>query len=225
MTIFNLPDLGEGLLEAEIHEWYVKEGDEVQQDQPIVSMETAKAVVDVPAPQAGVIKKLYGTPGTIVRTGAPLMEFVKAENKQTSSTVVGNLEEKQDIQLKHIEPAAVSSEYIKATIQTKRLANQLGVSLRDINPTGEYGLITEEDVKTYAKSHQGTSLRNAEPLTGVRRQMAIAMQQSHQQVVPVTIYDDADITHWTSPFDITVRLIEAICIAAKTEPALNCWFN
>jgi pyruvate dehydrogenase E2 component (dihydrolipoamide acetyltransferase) len=225
MTIFNLPDLGEGLLEAEIHEWFVKEGDAVQQDQAIVSMETAKAVVDVPAPQAGIIKKLYGAPGTIIRTGTPLMEFVKAENQPTSSTVVGKLEEKQDVQLKHIESTATNSEYIKATIQTKRLANQLGVSLREVNPTGEFGLITDEDVQTYAKSHQGTSLKNAEPLIGVRRQMAIAMQQSHQQVVPVTIYDDANITHWSSPFDITVRLIQAICIAAKAEPALNCWFN
>lgn len=224
MTIFNLPDLGEGLLEAEIHEWYIKEGDEVHQDQPIVSMETAKAVVDVPAPQAGIIKKLYGTPGTIIRTGTPLIEFEKLDNQQTSSTVVGSLEEKQDIQLTHLELSNPNSQ-IKATIQTKRLANQLGISLRDINPTGDYGLITEEDVRTFAKSHQGASFKNGEALTGVRRQMAIAMQQSHQQVVPVTIFDDADISHWKSPFDITVRLIQAICAAVKIEPALNAWFN
>ena len=50
MKIFYLPDLGEGLAEAEIREWYVKEGDTVHVDQPLVSMETAKAVVDVPSP-------------------------------------------------------------------------------------------------------------------------------------------------------------------------------
>lgn len=50
MNIFNLPDLGEGLPDAEIHEWFVKEGDTVKADQPLVSMETAKAVVDVPLP-------------------------------------------------------------------------------------------------------------------------------------------------------------------------------
>ena len=62
MKIFYLPDLGEGLAEAEIREWYVKVGDEVKVDQPLVSMETAKAVVDVPSPQAGKIAALHGKP-------------------------------------------------------------------------------------------------------------------------------------------------------------------
>jgi 2-oxoisovalerate dehydrogenase E2 component (dihydrolipoyl transacylase) len=60
MSIFNLPDLGEGLPDAEIHEWFVKEGEQVTLDQPLVSMETAKAVVDVPCPQNGTIIKFFG---------------------------------------------------------------------------------------------------------------------------------------------------------------------
>ena len=60
MKIFYLTDLGEGLAEAEIREWYVKVGDEVTVDQPLVSMETAKAVVDVPSPYAGKIGELHG---------------------------------------------------------------------------------------------------------------------------------------------------------------------
>ena len=58
MIIFKLPDLGEGLPEAEIREWYVKVGDEVVTDQPMVSVETAKALVDVPAPYDVVVEKL-----------------------------------------------------------------------------------------------------------------------------------------------------------------------
>ena len=60
MKIFYLPDLGEGLPEAEIREWSLHEGDEVKVDQPIASMETAKAVVEIPAPRSGRIIKLYG---------------------------------------------------------------------------------------------------------------------------------------------------------------------
>jgi 2-oxoisovalerate dehydrogenase E2 component (dihydrolipoyl transacylase) len=75
MSIFNLPDLGEGLPDAEIVEWHVKVGDTVEVDQPMVSMETAKAVVDVPVPTAGVVVKLYGEPGDVIDTGAPLIEF------------------------------------------------------------------------------------------------------------------------------------------------------
>jgi 2-oxoisovalerate dehydrogenase E2 component (dihydrolipoyl transacylase) len=227
MTIFNLPDLGEGLLEAEIHEWYVKEGDTVQQDQPIVAMETAKAVVDVPAPQAGIIKKIYGQPGTIIRTGAPLIEFVAQETAQSSATVVGKLEEKQEMNLEHLIDTTIATNMTpKATVQTKRLAQRLGVDLNTVIGTGSYGVITAEDVERFVPKHALlTEHSHKEPLKGVRRQMALAMQQSHQQVVPVTIYDDADISNWQTPFDISVRLIQAICFACQEEPSLNAWFN
>ena len=75
MSVFNLPDLGEGLPDAEIVEWLVSEGDEVEVDQPLVSMETAKAVVEVPSPFSGKVVKFYGGPGDVIKTGAPLAEF------------------------------------------------------------------------------------------------------------------------------------------------------
>jgi len=75
MKTFNLPDLGEGLPDAEIVEWLVKEGDTVKLDQPIVSMETAKAVVEVPSPYTGRIAKLHGADGDVINTGAPLVDF------------------------------------------------------------------------------------------------------------------------------------------------------
>jgi pyruvate dehydrogenase E2 component (dihydrolipoamide acetyltransferase) len=75
MKTFNLPDLGEGLAEAEIVRWHVNVGDVVTADQPMVAVETAKAVVEVPAPFSGVIRKLHGQPGDIIATGAPLIEF------------------------------------------------------------------------------------------------------------------------------------------------------
>ncbi len=84
MKLFNLPDLGEGLPDAEIVEWHVKEGDTVQEDQPMVSMETAKAVVDVPCPYSGVITKLYGQPGDVIDTGAVLVEFDGVQTKDTT---------------------------------------------------------------------------------------------------------------------------------------------
>ncbi len=75
MKQFHLPDLGEGLPDAEIVEWHVKEGDKVKVDQPMVSMETAKAVVDVPSPYSGTIIKLHGQPGDVIDTGAVLVTF------------------------------------------------------------------------------------------------------------------------------------------------------
>ena len=72
---FHLPDLGEGLPDATIVEWFVKEGDVIRLDEPLVSMETAKAVVEVPSPVSGKVLKLAGNAGDIVVTGAMLAEF------------------------------------------------------------------------------------------------------------------------------------------------------
>ncbi|WP_312253442.1 biotin/lipoyl-containing protein, partial [Stenotrophomonas sp.] len=72
---FNLPDLGEGLPDATIVEWFVKEGDVIKLDEPLVSMETAKAVVEVPSPVSGKVLKLSGAAGDIIPTGSVLASF------------------------------------------------------------------------------------------------------------------------------------------------------
>ncbi|WP_319017730.1 biotin/lipoyl-containing protein, partial [Xanthomonas sacchari] len=77
---FNLPDLGEGLPDATIVEWFVKEGDTIRLDEPLVSMETAKAVVEVPSPVSGKVLKLAGAPGDIVVTGNMLAQFAPDPN-------------------------------------------------------------------------------------------------------------------------------------------------
>jgi len=75
MSNFNLPDLGEGLAEAEIVRWHVKTGDHINADDPLLAVETAKAIVEVPSPLAGTIKAIHGNPGDTVATGALLVEF------------------------------------------------------------------------------------------------------------------------------------------------------
>ena len=93
MRRFNLPDLGEGLQEAEIVRWHVAEGDTVAVDQPMVAMETAKAVVEVPAPWAGVVQALHGKPGDTIATGAPLVDFhadAEAGNAEAAPVATGS---------------------------------------------------------------------------------------------------------------------------------------
>lgn len=91
MKHFKLPDLGEGLPEAEIVQWHVEAGDTVEADQILVSVETAKAIVEVPSPQAGTIARLFGEVGDIIHTGEPLLAF-EGEGDD-SGTVVGKLKE------------------------------------------------------------------------------------------------------------------------------------
>jgi len=83
MKVFNLPDLGEGLPDAEIVEWLVEEGDTVSLDQPLVSMETAKAVVEVPSPFAGKVVTFHGQAGDVIATGAPLATFADEGDAET----------------------------------------------------------------------------------------------------------------------------------------------
>lgn len=225
MNIFKLPDLGEGLPDAEIHEWFVAVGDTVKADQPMVSMETAKAVVDVPCPHDGVISRLYGKPGDVIKTGEPLVAFESdsASTRADKGTVVGNLEESHEVSEDNFTIGA-SGARAKATAGVRMLAKKHGVELSSLKGSGEHGVITREDVELEI-SRRNTPPHGFEPLRGVRRAMLSSMTQSHREVVPVSIFDEADIHAWKNGTDITVRLIRAITHAAKVEPALNAWYD
>ncbi|MCX7120512.1 MAG: dihydrolipoamide acetyltransferase family protein [Gammaproteobacteria bacterium] len=236
MKIFKLPDLGEGLPDAIIREWYVKEGETVTKDQPIVAMETAKALVDVPAPFDAVIEKLFGEPNETVLTGKPLIGFQGEPDPndfpKDTGTVVGKIEQSEKIiSEKQFSSTTIEAHSnIKATPAVRALARQLGVNLSEIKYGGER--ITADDVKNAigtqkaaAPSSTETDTSDWEPLSGIRRAMVMSMQKSHQDIVPVTIIDDADIFAWVGKQDITVRIIRAIIEAAKIEPALNAHFD
>jgi len=229
MKMFHLPDLGEGLAEAEIHEWHVKVGDVVKVDQPLVVMETAKAVVDVPSPHAGKIAKLFGKKGDIIQTGAPLVEFEGESEpaRKDKGTVVGNLEESTHVldegEIIIGSAKKVSNPAVKAMPAVRALAKQLNIDLNTVKPTGPQGQITAEDVQK-SVAPKKSLFEKGEALHGVRRVMAIGMTHSHQEIVPVTIMDDADITDLSSS-DVTVCLLQAIISAIKTEPALNVWYD
>lgn len=218
MTIFKLPDLGEGLVEAEIVEWLVKPGDQVHEDQHLVSVETAKAVVDIPSPFHGVIKKIYGKRGEMIEVGKALIEF-ESNEANTSTTVAGKLEIGDSI----IQETArvIAPTEIKATPAIRALAKQHQVDLQHIQGTGYEGAITRADVLQAAAA---TSPQH-KPSQSTRRAMAKVMSQAQAQVVPVTIYDDANIDAWPAGTDITVRTIRAIVIASRAEPTLNAWFK
>lgn len=156
---FLLPDLGEGLEEAELLEWCVKIGDQVEENQTLAKMETAKALVEVPSPRTGVIASLHGKAGQPIKVGTPLVtyrgeppdsrapEHLSAtsgngktrEEPADSGTVVGNLPAEAD-----------SSEAVRAAPAVRRLAREMGVELEQLTGTGIGGRITAADVKASA---------------------------------------------------------------------------
>lgn len=224
MKIFKLPDLGEGLPDAIIREWHVKVGDKITKDQPMAAMETAKALVDVVAPYDAVVEKLFGQADDTIETGKPLIGFEgesQVEEKKDTGTVVGKIETgAKSVSNAHFTSISVSASS-NATPAVRALARQLKVDLSKITATNDR--ITVEDVK---KAAEKIALPEGfEKLSNVKRAMVLAMQQSHQDIVPVTLIDDADISAWQGKQDITVRIIRAMIEACKVEPALNAHFN
>lgn len=238
MKIFNLPDLGEGLTEAEINEWHVKEGDEVKLDQPMLSVETAKAIVEVPAPRDGVVAKLHGQVGDMIDVGKPLVEFTEGEGEggaeeEDAGSVVGNLQHESSV-LKEsatgVQTTRASGTGHQAFPAVRALAKRLGVDISSLQGSGASGQITKADVEA-AGGNSRTTLRKeptiegAVPVKGIRRSMAKSMSKSHAEVVPVGLYDDCDIHAWPKGTDINARIIRSICTGIKAEPILNAWYD
>ncbi len=225
MRTFNLPDLGEGLTDAQIREWFINPGDTIELDQPLVSVETAKALVDIPAPFAGKVTKLYGNAGDNINVGSPLIEVEteaqKQEIVQKSDTVVGEL--KQDtttMQTPHHQN--IDSNTPPITPALRALARRLQVNLKDVKYCGTR--MTAEDIKKHAdQSHQLP--QGFTPLSPIQQAMALNMQKSQQEVTPITLTDDADISAWFKQEDLTLRCIQALIHAVNANPLLNSHFN
>lgn len=244
MHIFKLPDLGEGLPEAEIVEWFIKPGDVVTADQLMVSMETAKAIVEIPCPENATVVKLYGESGDIIHTGDPLVEFSEEgivassqsgvideathtkeepEPVKASTSVVGELHTSAGKLKETAQSVSGNSVGVKATPAVRALAHRYNIDLAIVTPSGPHSTVTAADVERVVKIF--ADVGELVPLKGVRRSMAKAMTQAHAEVVPVTIHDDADISTWFVNGDITVRLIRAMGLACAAEPTLNAWYD
>jgi len=247
-TVFNLPDLGEGLPDAEIVEWHVAEGDKVEKDQELVAVETAKAIVEVPSPYAGTLVKRYGEPGDVLEVGQPLAEFdvegaaaeqaeaeaaerkapeaqarEKAEQRKDAGSVVGAVESGEEVVEERATGGGPRAAGVKATPAVRALAKRLGVELSTVSPSGADGMVTAHDVRRVAKILE--EVGPMEKLRGVRKHMARSMAQAHEQVAAATVMDDADIHHWDDRQNVMMRLIRAIIAAREAEPALNAWYD
>jgi len=240
MSIFKLPDLGEGLQEADIREWHVKVGDTVAVDQPLLAVETAKAVVEVPSPQAGVIKKLFGAVGDTMDVGKPLVEFegdaaaeaapaavVDHGGARTGAitdtgTVVGAMKSSNDVVAEKATTVGTAAG-IKVTPAVRALAHRLNVDLTIVTPSGPDGMITAPDVQRVHKIL--TDVGPMEKLRGPRKAMALSMAQARDEVMPTTVTDDAVLHAWEGKQDLTIRLIRALVAGVKAQPSLNAWYD
>jgi pyruvate dehydrogenase E2 component (dihydrolipoamide acetyltransferase) len=238
MADFKLPDLGEGVTEAEIDKWLVQEGDVIDEDAPLVEVITDKATAEIPSPFAGTVSRIHVQAGQIVPVGTVLVTIgdgeVSTEATPSAPATVGAPA--------GIPPApqtrssgSTPDPAVKATPPVRKLARELGVDLETVNGSGPGGRITREDVEAHPTSGETAQMGGRrEPLRGVRRTIAARMSDAHRVIPPVTHVEECDVTELDATRKLAnerapqlLRLtympfiVKAVVRALKTYPALN----
>jgi pyruvate dehydrogenase E2 component (dihydrolipoamide acetyltransferase) len=210
----------------------------------LLSVETAKAVVEVPSPVSGRVKALHGENGQRIEIGAALVEF--ADVNADSGTVVGHMPAVSGDyaagSLGASGETAKSLQRIQAVPAARALARSLGVDLATLKGSGNGGLITLEDViasglpTAKSATPRGSTMRPApqptplgdsqvQELKSLRRAMAQSMAMSRDSVMECTVVDDADLRQWRGRDDYTVRVLRAMARACGSVPGLNAWYD
>lgn len=248
---FRLPDIGEGLTEAEIVRWLVAVGDRVREDEPIVEIQTDKAVTEMPAPTTGVVATLGGGVGDLIRVGEVLVVIDDGNGTAAAAppeTVA--------------EPRAAAVSRPKAAPATRGLARRLGVDLAAVSGSGSGGRILDEDVEAAARNGAvAVPGRGAEPASpaamppppprtprpspaaadervpfrGVRRRTAENLTTSWQQVPHVSSFAEVDVTDLFAaraelkqvaeergvPLTLTAFFVKATALGLRRFPMMN----
>ena len=219
---FKFPDIGEGLTEGEIVRWLVKEGDDIKEGQPLVEVETDKALAEIPSPKTGVVLKILAREKEIVKVGQVIVVLGEkgeapavAAPRPASVGVVGELEEAPEeipaaaATAESQKPAPVSAHALAAPA-VRSLAKELGVAIDQVKGSGPEGRVLEKDIRQAAeargkpaepekkpakvKKYDFYGYVDRVPLRGVRRSIAKAMVKSKYTAPHVTTTDEADVT-------------------------------
>jgi pyruvate/2-oxoglutarate dehydrogenase complex dihydrolipoamide acyltransferase (E2) component len=226
-----LPDLGEGMAEAEVVRWEVAVGDHVTRDQIVVHVQTDKADVELPVPASGTVTALGAAVGDVVPVGSPLLEFVPDEGSALPGTPV----RASAVSTARVRDAAgpVTSPrdaHAQAAPPVRKLARELGIDLADVAGTGPSGRVTAADVRAHSAPGE-----RREPVRGVRRAMARNMAAAWAEVPHITLFDEIDArplldaharARTSAPtITLTAFFVRAAVLALQAAPILNASFD
>ncbi len=219
MSDFLLPDIGEGIVECEVVEWRVAEGDTIEEDQPIVEVMTDKALVEITAPEAGTVTNLYVAQGKIAKVHAPLYAYQAAGqmNSDTAATEQappappsshGVAADENSPPPKSQAVTSAAAGKVPASPAVRRLVREHNLALSEISGSGKDGRVLKEDVLAHlnapAVSHQTASVSmpsstglapsKVEPLRGVRAVMAKRMVEAASSIPHFHYGEEIDVT-------------------------------
>ncbi|MCH8532799.1 MAG: dihydrolipoyllysine-residue acetyltransferase [Saccharospirillum sp.] len=214
---FILPDIGEGIVECELVEWLVEEGDTVTEDQPVADVQTDKALVQIPAKHAGIVIKRYVEQGDIAKVHSPLFRLARADGGDmphpAPNVAPAKAPEAVSVTRQQVASTDSNRRKVLATPSVRRLAREHEVELNDVPASGKNGRVLKEDMLRYLgelepaakaetkpKTERHTQTRQSDngveviPMKGVRAAMAKQMLNSVQTIPHFTYAEEVDIT-------------------------------
>src|SRR5882672_6952019 len=203
---FKLPDLGEGLTE----------GEEIEEDAPLVEIQTDKTTVEIPSPAAGTVARILVAEGDIVPVGTVLVVIGDDGAREASNSLL-----QADVRVERA-PAAPPAGRLQATPLVRRVAQELGVDLASVTPTGPGGRITEADVRgaTEASNSLLQAEGRREKVRGVRRQIVEHLTRAHREVPAVTFVEECDFSNVDLKL-LVPTVLKATAAALQEFPELN----
>jgi len=245
--IFKFPDIGEGLDEGTIAEWYVEKGTAVEMGQPLVKMETDKVVTDIPSPKTGIVAALYGKVGETIHVGSPLVEIdlpgIDGEAAQLEAAkpvhepvteegagVVGTLEiADNSAYLPPSDEAATSgsttaaekkpARKILATPVARAMAKEMGIDIQHIRGSGPAGRVTKEDVRNYKPSFSPSRQETPQSKGSADMVEIVPLTQIRKAIARNMVRSKHEAAHMTV-FD-EVEVAELIRIRKKFKQQLD----
>ncbi len=247
--VFNFPDLGEGLEEGSILEWFVTEGDSVKVGDSLVQMETDKVVADIPSPKNGTIAVRYGNVGDVIRVGSPLVEI-----EMEGAAVVGTMELAGEGVVMAASEEGVAdlgqmpsaSHKVLATPVARAMAKEMGIDINYVPGSGPSGRVKKEDILNFkSPSVKPDERRDSfinekedvtyKPLTQIRKTIAKNMLHSKHNAAHMSIFEEVEIsllkevvTKYKPKFaakDVKLTylafVVRAVAQALKQHPQLN----
>lgn len=200
MQEFKLPDLGEGMHEAEVVEWLVKPGDTLKLDQVMVKVETDKAVVEIPSPVAGRIAEIRVPDGQVAKVGEVLIVFETAASpnggssspSQSTTSAPEIAQSTSVLSLSQATPVPTTKQRVLAAPAVRKLAFELGIDLEQVTPSHPNGRVSIEDVRSYSEQAKASSALPASSASPAEQEMleqpvsqaAPTIPQKMQQPVP-----------------------------------------
>jgi len=219
-----MPDIGDGLTEAEVIQWLVATGDQVAANQPLVEVETDKAVVEIPSPQRGVVLHQGAEAGSVIKVGDLLV--VIGDEGEAWSGAEPAVKTAPTAAVPVAAAASSTSDIAAVTATTRavplvrKLAKEMDVDLGAINGSGANGQITREDVLAAAAPAGSIDHGEELELSKLRRTIAEHMTRSWEEIPHVTVWGPAEATRLLAVRKSTGASLEALLVRAVL-PALT----